>query len=83
MLPIAQNVTIEVILQAVLGVADEGMRRDFRRLIDDILFYPFGALRLRIGGLLPHWFTPRGRVREAAAFAAASPRRQCRRTSLS
>ena len=73
MLPIAQNVTIEVILQAVLGVADEGMRRDFRRLIDDILFYPLGALRLRIGGLLPHRFTLRRRIREAAAFASALP----------
>ncbi len=73
MLPIAQNVTIEVILKAVLGVADEGMRRDFRRLIDDILFYPFGSLRLRIGGRLPHWFTPRGRAREAAAFASGLP----------
>ena len=73
MLPIAQNVTIEVILQAVLGIADERMRRDFRRLIDDILFYPLGSLRLRIGGMLPHRFTPQRRVREAAAFAAGLP----------
>jgi cytochrome P450 family 135 len=42
-LPKAQNVTIEVILQAVLGVADEPLRRRLRQLIDKLLFYPFGA----------------------------------------
>ena len=42
-LPAAQNVTIEVILQAVLGVADEPLRRRFRQLIDRLLFYPFGS----------------------------------------
>ena len=83
-LPIAQNVTIEVILQAVLGVADADMRRRFRRLIDDILFYPLGALRLRLTGRLAR-----------AVHAAAAPargrrvrappcrRRRCRPTSPS
>ena len=33
-LPMAQNVTIEVILQAVLGVHDADTRKRFRRLID-------------------------------------------------
>ena len=72
-LPIAQDVTIEVILQAVLGVTDVAMRRRFRRLIDDLLFYPLGALRLR----LARRFAPRialpQRIREAAALASALP----------
>lgn len=74
-LPTAQNVTIEVILQAVLGVADEGTRRRFRRLIDDILFYPAGALRLRLplGKQLASHRTLPQRVRELAAFAASLP----------
>jgi cytochrome P450 len=70
-LPIAQNVTIEVILQAVLGVADPDMRRRFRRLIDDLLFYPMGALRLRLSGRLTPPVTPPRRVREAVAFASS------------
>jgi len=70
-LPIAQNLTIEVILQAVLGVAGEEMRQRFRRLIDAILFYPFGSMRLRLSErLASSRITPRRRVREAAAFAA-------------
>jgi cytochrome P450 len=72
-LPTAQNVTIEVILRAVLGVADSDMRRRFRRLIDDILFYPLGALRLRAGGRLAPRLTAPRRVRELAAFAASLP----------
>lgn len=72
-LPIAQNVTIEVILQAVLGVADVDTRRRFRRLIDDILFYPLGALRLRVTGRLAPPITPPWRLRELAAFAASFP----------
>ena len=62
-LPVAQNVTIEVILNAVLGVADEDMRRRFRRHIDDTLFYPLGALRLRT--------PPVGASTSLAAFGAA------------
>ena len=44
-LPKAQDLTMEVILQAVLGVADPAMRRRLRGLIDDTLGYPFGGLR--------------------------------------
>ena len=72
-LPIAQNVTIEVILQAVLGVAEIDMRQRFRRLIDDLLLYPLGARRLRASGWLASRFTPPRQAREAAAFAAALP----------
>lgn len=70
-LPMAQNATIEVILQAVLGVTDTAMRRRFRRLIDNLLFYPLGAARLRVG----EWITPPSpppqRMREAAAFVSS------------
>jgi len=72
-LPIAQNVTIEVILQAVLGVSDVDLRRRFRRLIDDILFFPLGARRSRPGRRLGQGFAPPQRLRELAAFAAALP----------
>lgn len=70
-LPAAQNVTIEVILQAVLGVSDAGLRKRFRQLIDDLLFFPFGAARLRLSGRLNAPFTLPMRVREAAAFAGS------------
>lgn len=70
LLPIAQNVTIEVILQAVLGVRDHALRERFRRLIDNVLFYPFGHARLRLGHRAPAVRLPR-RLREAAAFAAS------------
>lgn len=53
MLPLAQNVTIEVILQAVLGVADQPTRDRFRRLIDNVLFYPFGAAGIGLSRLHP------------------------------
>lgn len=69
-LPVAQNVTIEVILNAVLGVADEDMRRRFRRHIDDTLFYPLGALRLRLGARLTPRVPPPQPVRKVAAFAS-------------
>lgn len=73
-LPVAQNLTIEVILRAVLGVADPDLRRRLRRLIDDILFYPFGTLRLRLSGRLAGaHLTERRRLRELAAFASALP----------
>ena len=70
-LPVAQNVTIEVILQAVLGVHDSETRRRFRRVIDDILFYPLGSWRLRVTQRLGTRFTPPQRMREAAAFAGS------------
>jgi cytochrome P450 len=72
-LPIAQNVTIEVILEAVLGVADDATRRRFRTLIDNVLFYPLGAARLRLSGRLGGRFTAPRRLRELAAFAASLP----------
>jgi cytochrome P450 family 135 len=72
-LPVAQDVTIEVILQAVLGVADVDMRRRFRRLIDDLLFHPFGARRLWLSRRLAPRRTPPRWVREVAAFAGALP----------
>ncbi len=72
-LPIAQNLTIEVILQAVLGVADADTRRRFRKLIDNVLFYPLGAPRLRLSGWLPAGLTPPARLRSAAAFLASFP----------
>lgn len=70
MLPLAQNVTIEVILQAVLGVADQPTRDRFRRLIDNVLFYPFGAAGLGLSRRLPRVTAPRP-VRAAAALGAS------------
>ena len=72
-LPLAQNLTIEVILQAVLGVADTETRRRFRRLIDNLLFYPLGELRLRLTARFAPRYSPPHRVREVAAFATALP----------
>ena len=72
-LPMAQDVTIEVILQALLGVTDRDLRGRFRRHIDDLLFYPYGALRLRTIGRLASPVTPPRRLREAAAFASSLP----------
>ena len=72
-LPVALNVTVEVILQAVLGVSDSDLRRRLRRLIDDLLSYPLGALRLRLGGRLVPPIAPPRPVRELAAFAASLP----------
>jgi cytochrome P450 len=72
-LPMAQNVTIEIILQAVLGVADETTRRRFRDLIDNLLFYPLGALRLRLAARAVRRTRAPRRVREIAAFASSLP----------
>ena len=72
-LPVALNVTIEVILQAVLGVRDAQTRREFRRLIDDLLYYPLGSLRLRIAARIGGRLTLPAPMRAAAAFAAALP----------
>ncbi len=75
-LPIAQNVTIEAILQAVLGVADVDARRRFHRLIDDILFYPLGAPRLRVTGRLALPITPPWRLRKSRRSPPPSRRRR-------
>jgi cytochrome P450 len=72
-LPIAQNVTIEVILQAVLGVTDTATRRRFRKIIDDLLFYPLGSMRLRASGILQPRFTAPRRLRELTAFTSSLP----------
>jgi cytochrome P450 len=71
LLPVAQNVTIEVILQAVLGVHDADTRQRFRRLIDNLLYYPLGALRLQIGKRVATRVAAPGRIRTAAAFASS------------
>ena len=70
-LPSALNMTIEVILGAVLGVADVEMRRQLRQLIDDILVYPLGPLRRRLGTRPTQGPHPPRPVREAAAIAAS------------
>jgi cytochrome P450 len=72
-LPAAQDVSIEVILRAVLGVSDEETRRGLRRHIDDVLFYPLGARRLAWSSRLPSGAGLPVRLREAAAFAGALP----------
>jgi cytochrome P450 family 135 len=72
-LPVAQNVTMEVILRAVLGVADPTMRRRLRELIDDTLGYPFAGLRRRFDGTALTRVTPPRRVRVAGALVAALP----------
>ena len=72
-LPKAQDLTMEVILQAVLGVADPAMRSRLRRLIDDTLGYPFGGLRRWARGTpLAQVRAPR-RLALAGAFVAALP----------
>ena len=72
-LPIAQNVTIEVILQAVLGVADVGhapaVSPAHRR---PPLLPARGAASAPSRRFAPR-IAPPQRVREAAAFAAALP----------
>lgn len=72
-LPIAQNLTIEVILRAVLGVADADLRRRFRKLIDDLLFYPLGSVRLRLTQRIAERVALPRPMREAAAFAGSLP----------
>ena len=50
--PIAQDLTLEVILRAVLGVSDPDTRRRLRELIDDTVGYPVSGLRRRLPGAL-------------------------------
>ncbi|CAN5188097.1 cytochrome P450 [soil metagenome] len=70
-LPKAQDLTIEVILQAVLGVSDRTERDRFRKLIDDVLFYPMGSRRS--ARTARRHRIARGRLREPAAVLAALP----------
>jgi cytochrome P450 len=72
-LPLAQDLTMEVILQAVLGVADPAMRTRLRRLIDDTLGYPFGGLRRRVGGTPLAGLRLPGRLQHAGALLAGLP----------
>lgn len=46
MLPIAQRLTLDVILDAVLGVSDMGMRNRLRALFDSIIEFPGQALAM-------------------------------------
>lgn len=70
-LPIALNLTMEVILEAVLGVADPGMRRRLREIVDDTLGYPFGGLRRRLSRTPFKRVAPPQRLQAAGAFLAA------------
>lgn len=70
-LPKAQDLTIEVILQAALGVSDRTERDRFRKLIDDVLFYPMGSRRS--ARTARRHRIARGRLREPAAVLAALP----------
>ena len=73
-LPKAQDLTMEVILQAVLGVADPAMRRALARAHRrDTLGYPFGGLR---GG--PAARRSRACGRRGAWRPRARSRRRCR-----
>lgn len=54
-LPIAQDLTLEVILRAVVGVAEAETRVELRRLIDRLVSYPLGAGRGRARMRLPEW----------------------------
>src|SRR4051794_37587400 len=72
-LPVALTVTIEVILQAVLGVADAATREELRRLIDNILLYPFAPVRRRFSRDAVRPISAPTVVRKASAFASALP----------
>ena len=73
MIPAALNVTIEVILQAVLGVADAGTRERLRQLIDDLLLFPLGPVRRRLGSRSVRPIRTPRLLREASAFASSLP----------
>ena len=49
MLPVAQDLTIEVIMQAVLGIRDRSLRKRLREAIDDAVGYPASPIRRRLG----------------------------------
>jgi hypothetical protein len=80
-LPVAQDVTIEVILHAVLGVADADMRERFRRLIDDLLLYPIAGLPRRANATPALGVTQRRPIGELAAFVGALPTPAMQHTS--
>src|SRR4051794_10083614 len=72
-LPIAQNLTMDVILQAVLGVADPAMRTRLRERIEDVLGYPFGPLNRRLARRPVRASRLPIRAREALATVARLP----------
>src|SRR4051794_22305920 len=72
-LPIAQNLTMDVILQAVLGVADPAMRTRLRERIEDVLGYPFGPLNRRLARRSARASRLPVRAREALATVARLP----------
>src|SRR4051794_28269983 len=72
-LPIAQNLTMDVILQAVLGVADPGMRTRLRELVEDVLGYPFGPLNRRLARRPARPARLPARAREALSTVARLP----------
>jgi cytochrome P450 len=72
-LPIAQNLTMDVILQAVLGVADPAMRTRLRERIEDVLAYPFGPLNRRLARRPARASRLPVRAREALATVARLP----------
>jgi cytochrome P450 len=72
-MPVALNVTIEVILQAVLGIADASTREALRRLIDVLLLYPLAPVRRRFSRQRSRPIAAPLPVRKAAAFAGALP----------
>src|SRR3954447_17182480 len=72
-LPIAQNLTMDVILQAVLGVADPAMRTRLRELVEDVLGYPFGPLNRRLARRPARPSRLPARAREALSTLARLP----------
>ena len=59
--PIAQNLTLDVILQAVLGIADVPTRRQLREIFDAII-NPLSSLVTYLPGLsAPTWWNPAAR----------------------
>jgi cytochrome P450 len=72
-MPAMLNVTIEVILQVVLGVRDPDLRAELRRLIDDVLVYPFGGIRRWLYSRPAPRLAPPHRIRALMAFMTSLP----------
>ncbi len=53
-LDVAQRISLEVIMRAVLGISDPGVRARLRVFIDDLLGYPVVPLRRRLPGTTAH-----------------------------
>jgi cytochrome P450 len=73
-LPSAHRITLEVIMRAVLGIEDAGLRRRLRELMDDLSGYPVTPLRRRLpGGGTQTTVAAIGRGRGVAAMLAGLP----------